>query len=80
MVKAYGITDFIVIVLPWILSITTICVLWLAGNKNKWAWILGFGNQCFWLLWIFLSATWGLIPLNVVLLVTYMRNHVKWKE
>jgi hypothetical protein len=40
---------------------------------------VGLGNQLLWLIWIVVTGTWGLIPLNIALWVVYGRNHLKWK-
>lgn len=64
--------------LPYILSVITIYMTVLAGNKTHWAWIVGLFNQLLWLVWIVLSATWGLLPMNLALWIVYGRNHLKW--
>jgi hypothetical protein len=73
------VTNFIIVYLPWLLSILTIYMTVLTGNKDKNTWLVGLFNQFLWLLWIVLSATWGLLPLNFVLWIIYIRNHRKWK-
>lgn len=50
----------------------------LAGNKRKGAWAVGLLNQALWLVWIVLTQSWGLIPMNLALWVVYGRNYVKW--
>ena len=64
--------------LPYILSAITIYSMLLAGNKKKGAWVVGLVNQFLWLIWIFLTATWGLIPMNIALWIVYARNYIKW--
>ena len=66
--------------LPWVLSAITIYMTVLAGNKTRWAWAIGLGNQALWLLWIIVTATWGLLPMNLALWVIYGRNHFKWMK
>lgn len=66
--------------LPWLLSAVTIWMTLLAGNKHRWAWAVGLGNQGLWLGWILASASWGLIPMNIALWAVYARNHVKWSR
>ncbi len=66
--------------LPWLLSAITIWMFLLAGNKTKWAWLVGLGNQGLWLTWILFSATWGLLPMNIALWIVYTRNHWKWNK
>ena len=63
---------------PWILSGLTIWTAFLAGNKNRNAWAVGFASQGLWLAWIVASGTWGMIPGNIALWVVYARNHFKW--
>jgi len=50
----------------------------LAGNKKRGAWAVALANQFLWLIWIFLTATWGLLPMNIALWIVYTRNYVKW--
>lgn len=51
----------------------------LAGNKKRGAWLVGLVNQLLWLVWIVLSAAWGLLPMNIALWIVYFRNYLKWK-
>jgi hypothetical protein len=67
-------------VLPWILSGITIYTMFLAGNKNNNAWLIGLANQLLWLTWIIAIGAWGLLPMNIALWVVYTRNHLKWKR
>lgn len=64
--------------LPWLLSVITIWMTVLAGNKHRSAWAVGLANQALWLGWIVASAAWGLLPMNIALWVVYARNHWKW--
>ena len=66
--------------LPWLLSTITIWMMLLAGNLHKSAWLVGLCNQCLWMLWIWATETWGLIPLNLALWVVYARNYLKWNK
>lgn len=68
----------VVAYLPWLMSAVTIYMTVLAGNKNRNAWAVGLFNQAAWLVWITLSETWGLLPMNLALWVVYGRNHIKW--
>lgn len=74
-----AITYSIVTYLPWLLSAITIWMTLLAGNMHRQAWLVGLVGQALWLLWIVMSGTWGLIPLNVALWIVYVRNHLKWR-
>jgi hypothetical protein len=64
--------------LPWLLSVITIHMTVLAGNKSRHAWLFGLGNQALWLMWIVATGAWGLIPMNIALWAVYARNHLKW--
>lgn len=64
--------------LPWLLSVITIYMTLLAGNKHRHAWLLGLLNQFLWLFWILTVEAWGLLPMNFALWVVYARNHWKW--
>ena len=70
--------QIIITYLPYLLSLITIYTMLLAGNKNKGAWAVGLINQFLWLIWIFLTQAWGLIPMNIALWVVYGRNYLKW--
>lgn len=66
--------------LPWLLSAITIYSMLLAGNKRKGAWLVGLANQALWLVWIVLTKSWGLIPMNLALWFVYGRNYFKWND
>lgn len=65
--------------LPWLLSLITIVMTLLAGNKHPHAWLVGLLAQALWLVWIIAVEAWGLLPMNAVLWVVYARNHLKWR-
>lgn len=66
--------------LPWLLSTITIYMTVLAGNKHPYAWAVGLVNQALWFVWIVVSSTWGLLPMNAALWIVYSRNHIKWTD
>lgn len=66
--------------IPLALSCITLFTMWQAGNRNAVAWIAGLLNQALWLVFIVVFAAWGLLPLNVALVVTYGRNLAKWRR
>ncbi len=70
---------FINNILPWIISVVTIYMTFLQGNKHKNAWLVGIGSQVLWVVWIVGSQTWGYIPLNIAMWIMYIRNHFKWR-
>jgi hypothetical protein len=67
-------------VLPWFLSVLTIWMVVLQGDKSPRAWVVGCANQCGWLLWVMLTDTWGFLPMTVVLSALYVRNYFKWRR
>ena len=71
--------EIITIYLPYLLSAITIYSMLLAGNKRKGAWLVGLVNQLLWLVWIFTTKAWGLLPMNIALWIVYTRNYIKWK-
>ena len=71
--------EAIIVGLPYLLSAMTIYSMLLAGNKRRGAWLVGLFNQLLRLVWIVLSASWGLLPMNLALWIVYGRNYLKWK-
>lgn len=68
----------ITLYLPWLLSLVTIVMTVMAGNKNRYAWAVALVGQVLWLVWIVASRSWGLLPMNLVLWAVYVRNHLQW--
>jgi hypothetical protein len=68
------------IAIQLVTSAVTVFGIWAAGSKLWWAWLVGIGNQALWLALIVTTGAWGLLPLVVVLLVVYTRNHLRWLE
>lgn len=72
--------EIIIKYLPYILSAITAYTMLLAGNKKKGAWLVGLLNQILWFTWIFVSGTWGLLPMCIVMCIVYYRNYIKWSK
>lgn len=66
-------------ILPLVTSSVTVYNMYLAGNKDHRAWILGLLNQILWLAFIISFGAWGLLPLTIALTFMYARNLRKWK-
>ena len=64
----------------WLMSAMTLATMWLAGNKDWRAWVVGLLNQGFWLYFIFDKRAFGLLPMTIVLFCLYVRNLYKWKH
>lgn len=66
-------------VLPWVLSCTTLTVMWLAGNRRWEAWALGLASQALWVWFAAATRAYGLLPMSLFLIVVYARNAWKWR-
>lgn len=61
-------------------SILTIASVWQYGNKTIYGPYLGLSSQIFWWSMMFVDGLYGLLPLNLLMLVTHIRNLKKMKE
>jgi hydrogenase-4 membrane subunit HyfE len=61
-------------------SSMTLTTMWLLGKKDHRGWIVGLCSQAVWLLFIFMFAAWGLLPLSVCLTFMYIYNLRKWRR
>ncbi|MGH9248070.1 MAG: hypothetical protein ACRD0W_00905 [Acidimicrobiales bacterium] len=66
--------------IPLALSINTIAVMWLAGDKRALGWALGLFGQAGWFAFIVVFEAWGLLPLSVALTFVYSRNLWRWTQ
>jgi hypothetical protein len=73
-------TNLLVEYMPWLLSAVTIWMTLLAGKMHPKTWLVGLLNQLLWLIWVLLSGTVGLLPLNAVLWWVYWRNNRLWNK
>jgi hypothetical protein len=64
--------------MDWILSITSMITLWLMGNKNKYAPIVGIVSQILWIYYAVSIKQYGLIIGTVGYLIIHIRNSFKW--
>jgi nicotinamide riboside transporter PnuC len=58
-------------------GIQIVCYL-MAGNKNRWGWIVGLTGAIPWCVVMLGWDAYGLLPLVVFLQVIYVINFVKW--
>ena len=70
----------IVAILQWVMSAATCLSLWMAGSKDRRAWLALLGVQVLWFVWVPLSGNWGLMPGVVAYTAVAFRNHVRWKR
>jgi len=66
--------------LPWLISIITLWMMYLAGNKNRGAWTVGIICQALWSWWLIETKAWGLAPLTLGMWAIVITNYVKWRE
>jgi len=66
--------------LPWILSGTSLVILWLMGNKSPWGPRLGVLNQVLWVVYIATTDQWGLLPGVVMYTIIHIRNVIRWRR
>lgn len=66
--------------IPLVLSVNTLALMWLVGNKRVLGWVLGLGGQVVWFAFIVVFEAWGLLPLAIGLTVVYARNLVRWRR
>ena len=66
--------------MSWLLSITSVIMLWLMGNKNKYAPYVGIFNQGLWIFYVITTKQYGLLLGVIMYLVVHIRNAVKWRN
>lgn len=60
-------------------SVLTLYGMWRAGSHDWRGWAIGLANQALWFAFIVAFGAWGLLPLNVSLVVVYGRNLRRWR-
>jgi len=61
-------------------SFAAILTVWVYGNRSRKAPLIGMVGQMMWW-WLTISQSmWGLIPLNVVMLIVHIRNYLRMKR
>lgn len=71
---------FLIEYMPWLISASTVLQVYMAGSMHRHAWTFSMFCQLLWTIWIVLSATWGLLPLTVMLWIISIRNHMIWRK
>jgi len=66
--------------MTWVLSLTTVASLWLAGNKWRWCWLFSAANQVLWVIWNVTSENWGFMPMSLIFMAVAIRNHRIWNR
>ena len=61
-------------------SLAAITTVWIYGNRSRNAPIIGILGLVLWW-WLTISQEmWGLVPLNVVMLVVHIRNYIRMRR
>ena len=61
-------------------SFAAILTVWIYGNRSRKAPIVGIFGQTLWW-WLTISQSmWGLVPLNVVMIIIHIRNYIRMKR
>lgn len=66
--------------LSWIISITSVIMIYLMGNKWKYAPLLGIFNQVLWYVLILQTKQYGLFLGVTGYTVIHIRNMLKWSK
>lgn len=61
-------------------SALTLFSSWFYGNKSLLGPWIGIASQVPWWIIMFQGSLWGLLPVNVAMLVMHIRNLWKWKN
>jgi len=68
------------IMLPWVVSAVTIISTELTIRKLWWGWALSSFSQGLWLVFIVETEQWGLLLLNVYMIVQSGRGTIRWRR
>lgn len=64
-------------ILPYLLSVWTLCAMWLAGSNPRHGWYMALAGQVLWFAYTWAADAWGFLPLNIGLTFVYLRNFAK---
>ena len=56
----------------------SITIMYLIGEKRRYSFLVGLGNQALWLTWLIYIGTWGMLPTVAAMVFMYVRNYQKW--
>jgi hypothetical protein len=56
----------------------TLSSMWLMGNKSLAGPAIGLANQALWVVFLLVTAAWGLAPLTIAITIIHARNLRKW--
>ena len=62
------------------ISLSSLTMMWLMGNKNKYAPLVGLFNQVLWITLVLITKQWGLMIGVVAYTIVHARNLYKWMQ
>ena len=69
----------VLIALTLLTSGMTMLVMWALGSHQRWGWLVLLANQVNWMTFIALTRAWGLIPLQIFMIILAIRGWRNWK-
>jgi nicotinamide riboside transporter PnuC len=66
--------------MDWLGAIVIIYSIYLCGKKNKWGWVFAGIGALIFIVVALRKHIYGMIALDCVLLMMYVRNFLKWKK
>lgn len=66
--------------MSWVLSITTILMLWLMGSKNIWGVYIGLGANILWVYYALSIHEYGLLLGVFANTIVQIRNLILWRK
>jgi len=67
-------------ILDWVLSMSSVVVMWLMGNKWRYAPLVGFCRQMLWIYYVCYTKHWGLLLGVLINAIIDIRNLIKWNK
>jgi hypothetical protein len=64
--------------LPWLMSAISLLCIYLSGRKIRLNWLIGLGNQGFWLVYVLTAKSWGMLPLTAGITLLCIKNWYAW--
>ena len=64
--------------MPFLISLISLGASFLDGKKYMYSPAIKLANQFLWVFWIYISKNWGFMPLAIILIPIYYRNHLLW--
>ncbi len=64
--------------MAWVLSILSVLMLWLMGNKSRYGPIVGIVAQVLWIIYVLKIEEYGLLLGVIAYTIVHIRNFWKW--